>query len=78
MPADARQVRNQSLLWGEPLPAGLGQIEGLFIVDDFRHIDEIVEHPGLSSPEVLADLFELEMEAVTRQLPGKQFLKVLL
>ena len=34
--------------------------------------------PGLSSSEVLAALFDLEMKSVVRQLPGKQFLKVLL
>ena len=43
-----------------------------------RHMDDLVETSGLSSSEVLAALFDMEMKGVVRQLPGKQFLKVLL
>jgi DNA processing protein len=50
----------------------------LLSVDQSRHIDELVELSGLSSSEVLAALFDLELRGVVRQLPGKQFLKVLL
>ena len=46
--------------------------------DEARHVDDLLESSGLSSSEVLASLFELEMKGVVRQLPGKQFLKVLL
>jgi len=42
------------------------------------HIDDIVERSGLNSSEVLATLFDLEMKGIIRQLPGKQFSKVLL
>src|SRR5947209_4427172 len=41
-------------------------------------IDDIVERSGLNSSEVLATLFDLEMKGIIRQLPGKQFSKVLL
>jgi len=41
-------------------------------------IDDIVERSGLNSSEVLATLFTLEMKGTIRQLPGKQFSKVLL
>jgi predicted Rossmann fold nucleotide-binding protein DprA/Smf involved in DNA uptake len=41
-------------------------------------MDEILELSGMTSSEVLAALFDLEMKGVVRQLPGKQFLKVLL
>jgi DNA processing protein len=47
-------------------------------VDSSRHVDDLVEHSGLSSSEVLSSLFELEMKGLVQQLPGKQFLKVLL
>jgi predicted Rossmann fold nucleotide-binding protein DprA/Smf involved in DNA uptake len=47
-------------------------------VDEARHVDELVEHSGLTSSEVLAALFDMELKSVIRQLPGKQFLKVLL
>jgi DNA processing protein len=60
----------------------LGPIErplyALLGVDEARQIDELVELSGLSSSEVLAALFDLELKGVVRQLPGKQFLKVLL
>jgi predicted Rossmann fold nucleotide-binding protein DprA/Smf involved in DNA uptake len=41
-------------------------------------IDDIVERSGLNSSEVLATLFDLEKKGIIRQLPGKQFSKVLL
>ena len=51
---------------------------GLLSVDEARHVDELVELSGLTSSEVLAALFDMELKSVIRQLPGKQFLKVLL
>ena len=41
------------------------------------HIDEIVEKlaPELSSSEIFAALFELELEGKIKQLPGKNFVK---
>jgi DNA processing protein len=60
----------------------LGPVErplyALLSADEARQIDELVEISGLSSSEVLAALFDLELKGVVRQLPGKQFLKVLL
>jgi DNA processing protein len=50
----------------------------LLVVEETRHIDELVENSGLNSSEVLATLFDLEMKGVVRQLPGKQFSKVML
>jgi len=51
---------------------------GLLSADDARHVDELVELSGLSSSEVLAALFELEMRGAIRQMPGKHFVKSLL
>jgi DNA processing protein len=51
---------------------------GLLNTDEPRHVDELVEQSGLSSSEVLATLFDLEMKGMIRQMPGKQFVKVLL
>jgi DNA processing protein len=45
--------------------------------DESRHVDELVEQSALSSSEVLAALFDLEMKGMIRQMPGKQFVKVL-
>jgi DNA processing protein len=60
------------------LSAELRQLYDLLSMDKSRHIDEIVELSGLNSSQVLASLFDLEMKGLVRQLPGKQFLKVLL
>jgi DNA processing protein len=50
----------------------------LLEMDHARHVDELVVNSGLSSSEVLSTLFELEMKGLVQQLPGKQFLKVML
>ena len=50
----------------------------LLSTDQSRHVDELVEQSGLNSSEVLAALFELEMKSYVRQLPGKNFVKVIL
>jgi DNA processing protein len=50
----------------------------LLSADQPVHIDDIVERSGLNSSEVLATLFNLEMKGIIRQLPGRQFSKVLL
>jgi DNA processing protein len=77
-PVESATSEQRSLLVKENLgPAELSLYE-LLSVDDARHIDDLVELSGLSSSEVLAALFDLEMKGVVRQLPGKQFLKVLL
>ncbi len=54
------------------------RIYDLLTVEEPRGIDDIVETSGLNSSEVLATLFDLEMKGMLRQLPGKQFSKVLL
>src|SRR5271155_3313044 len=50
----------------------------LLTADSARHVDELVELSGLTSSEVLASLFELEMRGAIRQMPGKHFVKSLL
>jgi hypothetical protein len=50
---------------------------GILSVDEAQALDSLVENSGLNSSEVLATLFTLEMKGM-RQLPGKQFMKVLL
>jgi DNA processing protein len=45
--------------------------------DELTHIDEIIERlePEVSSSEVFAALFELELNGKIKQLPGKNFVK---
>ncbi len=54
------------------------KIFALLGVDESIHVDELVEKTELNSSEVLAALCEMEMKGMVRQMPGKQFLKVLL
>lgn len=50
----------------------------MLTIDQPVHIDDIVARSSLNSTEVLATLFDLERKGIVRQLPGKQFAKVLL
>ena len=49
----------------------------LLKANESTHIDELVERlePELSSSEIFAALFELELAGKIRQLPGKNFVK---
>lgn len=53
------------------------KIFALLKADEATHIDEIMERlePELSSSEIFAALFELELNGKVRQLPGKNFVK---
>lgn len=53
------------------------RILSLLRADESTHIDELVERlePELSSSEIFAALFELELAGKVRQLPGKNFVK---
>jgi DprA/Smf-like nucleotide binding protein involved in DNA uptake len=58
--------------------AGVGAgIRRLLKKDEVTHIDTLVERlePELSSSEIFAALFELELNGKIRQLPGKNFVK---
>jgi len=54
------------------------KIFALLKADESTHIDEVVERlePELSSSEIFAALFELELAGKVRQLPGKNFVKI--
>ena len=54
------------------------QVLHALAVDNGTHVDEIVNslQNKLSAPEILAVLFDLELEGAIRQLPGKKFLRV--
>jgi len=64
-----------------PLTANLSATEkavySILKVDQALHVDQVVEATELSSSDVLAALFDLEMKGLIRQLPGKFFLRVL-
>ena len=72
------ESQQRNLLVAASLTGSGQKIYALLSSDEARPIDEIVERTGLHSSDVLATLFELEMKGFVRQLPGKQFSKILL
>jgi DNA processing protein len=66
-----------SLFPEEGLPPHEKRILGLLKADEATHIDEIVEklETEMSSSEIFAALFELELTGKVRQMPGKNFVK---
>jgi DNA processing protein len=66
-----------SLFPDEGLPPHEKRILTLLKADEATHIDEIVERleNDLSSSEIFAALFELELAGKIRQMPGKNFVK---
>ena len=76
LPVDTTSSEERALLVEKDLPPAEGTLYHLLGVDESRDVDDLVELSGLTSSEVLAALFDLELKGVVRQLPGKQFLKV--
>lgn len=76
--ADESQTAQTASLFGETeLLPHEKKIFALLKADEATHIDEIVERlePALSSSEIFAALFELELAGKVKQLPGKNFVK---
>ncbi|HTQ96084.1 MAG TPA: DNA-processing protein DprA [Candidatus Acidoferrum sp.] len=76
--AEALESEQRNLLAGDGLTPTEKRIYELLSSEEPRAIDDILETSGLNSSEVLATLFDLEMKGIIRQLPGKQFIKILL
>ena len=66
-----------SLFPDEGLPPHEKRILRLLKADEATHIDEIVEklETEMSSSEIFAALFELELSGKVKQMPGKNFVK---
>ena len=66
-----------SLFPDDGLPQHEKKILSLLKADEATHIDELVEklENELSSSEIFAALFELELTGKVRQMPGKNFVK---
>jgi DNA processing protein len=76
--AEKPEAEQRNLLAAAALEGAEKKLYELLSAEQPVHIDDIVEGSGLNSSEVLATLFDLEMKGIIRQLPGKQFSKVLL
>jgi len=76
--AEKPESEQRNLLAAAALHGSEKKLFEMLSAEEPMHIDDIVERSGLNSSEVLATLFDLEMKGIIRQLPGKQFSKVLL
>jgi DNA processing protein len=75
--AESEGHDSASLFPDEALPPHEKRILSLLKADEATHIDEIVEklETEMSSSEIFAALFELELTGKVRQMPGKNFVK---
>lgn len=78
LPVETASSEERAQLVEQSLSPSERTLYDLLAADKSRPVDDLVEISGLTSSEVLAGLFDLELKGVVRQLPGKQFLKVLL
>ena len=77
-PVDATSVAERASLTEEGLSVTEKKLYEIIHVDAAIHVDELVERTGLTSSETLASLCEMEMRGIIRQMPGKQFVRILL
>ena len=76
--AEALESEQRNLLAAAGLSPTEQKIYGMLGAEEPRHVEELVGNSGLNSSDVLATLLNLERKGIIRQLPGKQFAKVLL
>ncbi|HEX9456857.1 MAG TPA: hypothetical protein VF935_04430, partial [Candidatus Acidoferrum sp.] len=76
-PVESPGAEERAGLFQSSLVGAESTLYAMLNTDEPRHVDELVERSGLNSSEVLATLFMLEMKGIIRQMPGKQFVRVL-
>jgi DNA processing protein len=76
-PLESVKPETASLFDGAALSPHEKKIYGLLTADEMIHIDELVErlNDSMSSSEMFAALFELELSSKIRQLPGKNYVR---
>ena len=77
-PGPESQAGQTASLFEEPsLSPHEKKIYRVLKADEAQHLDEIIEklEPELSSSEIFAALFELELAGKVKQLPGKNFVR---
>jgi DNA processing protein len=74
---ESSESQTASLFPDETISPHERRILSMLKPDESTHIDELVERlePELSSSEIFAALFELELNGKVKQLPGKNFVK---
>jgi DNA processing protein len=76
-PSASEAPATASLFDGAALSPHERKIYGMLRADESQHIDELVEklQDSMSSSEMFAALFELEVNGKIRQLPGKNYVR---
>lgn len=76
-PAASEEKPQTPSMFGEEMSPKERKLLAVIRQDEAIHIDQIIERvePELSSSEVFAILFELELDGKIRQLPGKNFVR---
>ena len=74
---ESSAASSASLFPDDGLPPHERRLLGLLKADEATHIDELIEklESEMSSSEIFAALFELELNGKVRQMPGKNFVK---
>jgi len=77
IPPESQNASSASLFPDDGLPPHERRLLGLLKADEATHIDELIEklESEMSSSEIFAALFELELNGKVRQMPGKNFVK---
>jgi len=77
-PVETPGAGERESLFAESLAPELKKLYDLLSTDLAAQIDDLVENSGMTSSAVLAGLCELELKGIIRQMPGKQFVRVLM
>jgi DNA processing protein len=77
-PVEATTREERASLFEQHLSPTEKLLFAMIRIEEPIHVDALVESTGLSSSETLAALCEMEMRGIIRQMPGKQFVRVLL
>jgi DNA processing protein len=76
-PVESPGAGEQESLLAESLAPEQKKLYDLLSADQPVQVDTLVEKSGMNSSGVLSALCEMELKGIIRQLPGKQFVKVL-
>ncbi len=76
-PVESPGMGEQESLLAESLAPEQKKLYDLLSADQPVQVDTLVEKSGMNSSGVLAALCEMELKGIIRQLPGKQFIKVM-
>jgi len=77
-PVESPGAGERESLFAEALAPEQKKLYDLLSTDQTLHVDAIVETSGMTSSAVLSALCEMELKGIIRQLPGKQFVRVML